>query len=122
MIEVFTRATQTLKVVGHEEVLNGAAQHLAAVSYARLGNQKEALRLWKEARRHAPSLDIIRQNMTDAKRPVGERNGAWPFAINQWFAHMWVERLERAFAVGMKRGDLAAKREVEKVLKSVPRT
>ena len=33
---------------------------------------------------------------------------------------MWVERLERAFAVGMKRGDLAAKREVEKVLKALP--
>jgi tetratricopeptide (TPR) repeat protein len=120
VIEVFTRAAQTLKAAGHEDVLNGATQHLAAVAYARQGNAKEAQRLWKEARRHAPLLDIIWQNMTDAKRPVGERNGAWPFAINQWFAHQWAERLERVFAVGMKRGDRATKREVEKILQAIP--
>jgi tetratricopeptide (TPR) repeat protein len=120
LIEVFTRATQTLQTAGHEDVLNGVTQHLAAVAYARQGNLPEAQRLWQAARRHSPSLDLIWENMTDARRPVGEQNGAWYFSFGQWVTHQWIERLERAFAIGVKRGDLAAKREVEKALKAIP--
>jgi tetratricopeptide (TPR) repeat protein len=120
VIEVFTRATQVLKAAGHEDVLNGVAQHLAAVAYARQGNLPEAQRLWQAARQHSPSLNLIWENMTDARRPVGGQNGAWYFAFNQWVTHQWIQRLERAFSIGVKRGDLAAKREVEKVLNAIP--
>lgn len=120
LVDVFTRASQAVQHSVHENVLRGMAQHLAAVSYARLGNLKEAQRLWKEAQRHDPSLQIAAENMADAKRPVGERNGAWHFAFNQWLIYSWIEHLERAFAVGSKRGEPAVRREVEKVLRSIP--
>lgn len=120
VIEVFTRATRALKAAGRDDALSGVAQHLAAVAYARQGHLPEAQRLWQAARQHSPSLDLIWENMTDARRPVGEQNGAWYFAFNQWVTHQWVQRLERAFSLGVKRGDLAAKREVEKVLNAIP--
>jgi tetratricopeptide (TPR) repeat protein len=120
VIEVFTRATHALKAAEHDDALSGVAQHLAAVAYARQGNLPEAQRLWQAARQHSPSLDLIWENMTDARHPTGEQNGAWYFAFNQWVTHEWIQRLERAFSIGVKRGDLAAKHEVEKALNAIP--
>jgi tetratricopeptide (TPR) repeat protein len=120
LVDVFARATEAPSNTGHENVLDGIMQHLAAVSYARLGNPKEAQRLWKDALRQDPSLQIARENMADARRPVGERNGAWHFAVNQWLTPTWMERLEGAFAAGVKRGEHVTPREVERVLQAIP--
>jgi len=34
-------------------------------------------------------------NLDDAKRPVAERNGAWPYGIQQWIPRDLIESLSK---------------------------
>jgi tetratricopeptide (TPR) repeat protein len=58
--------------------------HLAAVAFARRGNQKEANHYWRKALKIQPGLEFAKDNLADAAKPVGERHGPWSFSLNYW--------------------------------------
>ncbi|MFO8037892.1 MAG: tetratricopeptide repeat protein [Sodalinema sp.] len=57
--------------------------HLTAVALARTGDETRALKQWKKALKHEPNM-TVKDNLSDIRRPVGERHGAWPFSWEQW--------------------------------------
>lgn len=60
------------------------AVHMAAVSAWRLGDEKEARRIWQRLAQLDPQLEIARANQTDLKKPVGERHAPWSLTISDW--------------------------------------
>jgi tetratricopeptide (TPR) repeat protein len=60
--------------------------HLAAAAEARLGDVKQAKQHWEQALKIAPGLDAARENLTDARLPIGERHGPWAFELRQWLS------------------------------------
>ncbi|MBN1449817.1 MAG: tetratricopeptide repeat protein [Anaerolineales bacterium] len=93
--------------------------HLAAVSYARQGDMKRARALWTRAQNIEPHFAPARENLDDLKKPVEERSGAWPFALNHWIPQNWIEALGRAARKGT-RGETVLKREIKRVLREIP--
>ncbi|MDW8326589.1 MAG: tetratricopeptide repeat protein [Anaerolineales bacterium] len=70
--------------------------HYAAVAACMLGKESDARRYWQEALKHNPTLSLARANLDDLKRPVGEREGPWPFTLNYWLRENIARELERA--------------------------
>jgi tetratricopeptide (TPR) repeat protein len=74
--------------------------HYAAVASARQGRVSEAKELWTKSHSICPGLDLVCENLDDLRRPAGEREGPWPFSMNQWFPRRLVDdmrdRLEPA--------------------------
>jgi tetratricopeptide (TPR) repeat protein len=60
--------------------------HLVAVAHWRLGQEDEARRLWQEALRCSPGLEVAAENLDDLRKPAGKRHAPWPFAFNNWMA------------------------------------
>jgi len=60
--------------------------HLAGVAAAHLGEEKRARKFWKEAANTAPSFERAQANLDDLDKPPGERDGAWPFEVNDWLS------------------------------------
>lgn len=58
--------------------------HLAGVAYARMGQEDQARRHWKEALKRLPMLHQARNNLDNLDRPVGEQYAPWPFDLPQW--------------------------------------
>ncbi len=58
--------------------------HLTAVALARTGDRRRALTQWKKALKHDDPDMTVEDNLSDIRRPVGERHGAWPFSWEQW--------------------------------------
>src|SRR3970282_248645 len=53
----------------------------------------------------------------DLKKPVGERNGAWPFPFFQWIPQAWIKQMIRSAS---KRSEEAMTREMSKLLDKNP--
>jgi tetratricopeptide (TPR) repeat protein len=60
--------------------------HLAGVAAARYGDEKRAKRYWQEAVKRAPSLSRAQAQLDDLNKPIGERDGAWPFELADWLS------------------------------------
>ena len=57
---------------------------LGGVSAWRLGRGNEALALWQAAQRLDPDDELVRDALTDLKRPVGYREGPTAFPLQEW--------------------------------------
>jgi tetratricopeptide (TPR) repeat protein len=60
--------------------------HLAGAAAARLGDEKKAQKLWREASKRAPSFSRSWANLEDLEKPPGEREGPWPFEMVDWLS------------------------------------
>jgi tetratricopeptide (TPR) repeat protein len=69
--------------------------HLAAVAHYRQGKEDEARRLWEDALRRAPALEMARLNLADLRRPVAQRHAAWPFGIQYWMSKATLDALDQ---------------------------
>jgi tetratricopeptide (TPR) repeat protein len=58
--------------------------HLAGVAAMRLGQEDDARRYWKEALKLDPDFDLTKDNLTNLKQPLGERDTAWAYTLNYW--------------------------------------
>ncbi len=69
--------------------------HLAAVSAWRLGQEGEARGWWKIASRDAanPMIETVRENLSDLKKPAGERHAPWPFSFGYWIREATIQEL-----------------------------
>jgi predicted Zn-dependent protease len=101
VIDVYRRAQKHLGRKADAALLP-LFHHLAAVSYACLDNEREARQLWKKALAQSPSLQVAQDNLDDIQLPIGERNGAWHFPIQQWLPAQWVRQLERLTSSSLK--------------------
>jgi len=53
--------------------------YLARVAAARLGQEREARRYFRQALKFQPSLSRAADNLADMRKPVGQRDGPWAF-------------------------------------------
>jgi tetratricopeptide (TPR) repeat protein len=78
----------------------GLFLHLAAVALCRQGQEGEARRLWQDALRRAPDLELAAANLEDLRQPAGKRHAPWPFAFRYWLQqsalNALVARVDRA--------------------------
>lgn len=80
---------------GKPHALSPMLLHLAAVASYRLGNEKEARRLWREAVKQQPSFALAGESLADLDLPPGERNVPWYWPINYWFPADFRQGLEQ---------------------------
>lgn len=88
--------------------------HLAGVAAARLGDEKKAQKLWQEAIKRLPSFSRTRANLEDLEKPLGERDGPWPFEMADWLS-------PRLFEDFIKSVEPAAKSNNENAIKAATR-
>ena len=119
VVSVYERAR---KNVGRDadKMLGAHSHHMAAVSHARLGNTREAKRLWNRALSQSPTMTIAEDNLDDIALPVGERNGAWHFPFQQWITRDWIPRLERILRENAHRSADRLRREYERAFATTP--
>ena len=86
--------------------------HLAAVATAREGNWRAAQDMWRRAIQIQPNLEMAQENLADAKRPVGERHGPWPFGMRNWIPNGTIESLAAAMEKHATEGDKQAQDQV----------
>jgi len=67
--------------------------HLGAVAALRLDRVAEAKRLWKMALDVSPEFDLAVDNLEDLDLPPEERNGPWPFAVQEWLPETTIKDL-----------------------------
>lgn len=91
--------------------------HLAAVSFARQGSPDRARQLWQKTLKLDRHFQPAQENLDDLKKPVGERHGAWPFALPQWVPVAWIERVA---SVVMKHNEAAIRRDLKRLLQENP--
>lgn len=60
--------------------------HLAGVAAARLGREREARRYWHQALKLQPNFSRAADNLTDLRKPVGQRHGPWAFNLYEWLS------------------------------------
>ncbi|TVP64514.1 MAG: hypothetical protein EA342_16265 [Leptolyngbya sp. LCM1.Bin17] len=58
--------------------------HLTAVALARTSDEPRALKQWKTALKRSPGMTLAKENLSDFRRSVGQRHGAWPLSWEQW--------------------------------------
>lgn len=71
----------------------GQLYHFAAVAALRQGHEAEARRLWLRAIELNPGLELARANLSDLRKPIGERHAPWPFNFNQWVSQTAINSL-----------------------------
>ncbi|MCG3121329.1 MAG: Beta-barrel assembly-enhancing protease [bacterium] len=72
--------------------------HLGGVAAARLGDEKRARQLWEAGLQNNPGWRRTRENLDDLEKPLGEREGAWPFETADWFSRRLYDDLINTFA------------------------
>jgi tetratricopeptide (TPR) repeat protein len=79
--------------------------HLTAVAAARQGDHRQARKHWQRALEIAPGFELALENLADAKLPIGERHGPWPYSINYWVSETTIAELAAAFDPPASRRD-----------------
>ncbi|MGF1536997.1 MAG: tetratricopeptide repeat protein [Elainellaceae cyanobacterium] len=81
----------------------GAAMfhHLSAVALARTGDTKRAISQWKKVSSRQEIAVIAQENLTDIRRAVSKRHGAWPFDWNQWLTTAATVELKQSLEAGL---------------------
>lgn len=90
--------------------------HLAAVASYRLGDEKTAWRLWREAVKLAPSLDMAQESLGEKRLPVGERDVPWYWPFQYWFPQDFGKLLEMHFGKTVHR---ISEKGIERAMKSL---
>lgn len=90
--------------------------HLVAVALARCDRLEGAKKHWDIALSTPSSKRAIaQQNRHDLRRPVGQRHGAWPFSLTEWFPPKTVKAFRQIFS-SLNQGHNA--RKLESTLKT----
>ena len=69
--------------------------HLAAVASYRLGDEKSAWKLWRQALRIFPSFDMAQECLADKWLSVGEREVPWYWSFAYWFPNDFGKLVEK---------------------------
>lgn len=128
LLEAFTYLGDAAAVVSVYEDLQrakdhqGAAdspliQHWTAVAYSRLGDDKQARKLWQKALKTVPSMTVAEENLAELKKPLGKRAKAWPFSFAQWVPSAWIEEFVR---IGFTARSSALERKFRQVFERNP--
>lgn len=72
--------------------------HLAGVAAARLGDEKRARTLWQEAIKRFPFFTRSAKNLEDLEKPTGEREGPWPFELEDWLSPRILDEFKKMVA------------------------
>ena len=72
---------------------NPILYHMAAVAAMRLGREAHARRYWKQALKLSPGLELVRDNLSDLRKPVGQRHGPWSFSFPNWVTQKAIDDL-----------------------------
>jgi tetratricopeptide (TPR) repeat protein len=94
--------------------------HLAAVAECRLGYDEAAERLWQKSLKIAPGNGHARQNLDDARKPAGERNGPWSFPLNHWLSQQMVDDMQTELGKVTARDEEAHQQALERFLQKRP--
>ena len=89
LLEVYRRA----EAYGYHKppFANPLLHHLAAVAALRLGHEKQARDLWRQALKLNSNFALARANLADLQQPVEKRHAPWPFPLSQWVAQQILE-------------------------------
>jgi Flp pilus assembly protein TadD len=91
VIDAFDRAQ--MKAKEWKRSAPALLYHLAAAAKLRLGREVEARKLWRQAQKLAPHLDVARENLADLSNPPGERHAPWALPMNRWVPKSHLEQL-----------------------------
>ncbi|MBU0499684.1 MAG: tetratricopeptide repeat protein [Gammaproteobacteria bacterium] len=72
----------------------GLMKHMGAVCHARTGKMGAANKLWHEALKANPGLDLARKNLTDLDLRVRDREGAWLLPLHEHIPYRWLEQVQ----------------------------
>jgi tetratricopeptide (TPR) repeat protein len=104
-----------------ERFANPMVYHLAAVAMLRLGREKKARRMWKQALKTHPGFDLARENLEDLDLAVGERHGPWPFPSGNWLGQSAMRDLESLVKrIGTKKEDRQISSAVRRYMLKYP--
>lgn len=67
--------------------------HLAAAAHLRLGDERQARKLWQRALDIAPGFNLSKDNLDDLRNPIGERHAPWFFEQGNWITPRLAEDL-----------------------------
>lgn len=115
VLATFERAQQDPAPRGAEMAL---LYHLAAVAELRQGREHAALRLWQQALKLNPGLEIARANLADMRKPIGQRHAPWPYDFAHWVSSTTIAQI--AEAVGTHRGNEVPTRAIRTFLAQRP--
>lgn len=138
-LELFMKQVETLAYVGEDQALlevyqraaargyhnppltNPGLHHLTAVAALRLGQEKQARDLWRQALKLRPGLGVARDNLADLQQPVEKRHAPWSFSLQQWVPPPVLESVRKQWprAAGSRRKD-ASREAVLRILKQHP--
>jgi tetratricopeptide (TPR) repeat protein len=68
--------------------------HLAATAHMRLGNEREARKLWQRALAIAPGFRLAKENLDDLRNSIGERHAPWFFEQGNWITPRFAQDLQ----------------------------
>jgi tetratricopeptide (TPR) repeat protein len=108
---------------GHLEppFVNPVLYHLAAVAAMRLERENQARRYWKQALKLSPGLELARDNLSDLRKPAGERHAPWPFSFPNWVTQKAIDDLGRHLEPAFQRGkEEAVTRAARRYLRQHP--
>ncbi len=102
-------------------VVNPILYHYRGVAAARTGNTRLARQSWQMVLKIDPTFDLAKENLADLKKPVGEREGAWPLTARSWISQKTIDGLEQLFSrQEAKSHPKAVERETQRFLKRHP--
>lgn len=84
---------------------NALFLHLVAVASWRLGKEKEARRMWKEALKLEPGFSLAQDQLDDLAQTPSQRNGPWAFPLPNWVADSTLRALAKAVSAAARRKD-----------------
>lgn len=94
VLMIFEKAKQA----GEEEELNGLALHWVASAFFVTGDEKNAKKYWRKARKAEPTLEFAEDNLTALKKPLGDRDCPQIFDIDAWLSRSVFTKLDTMLA------------------------
>ena len=88
----------TKQGVTKDATANPIGLHLAAVAAWRLGHERKARALWRQALENDPHFDLAQANLDDLAKPVAERHAPWPFEMGNWLTSRTMSDLRAKIA------------------------
>jgi tetratricopeptide (TPR) repeat protein len=88
---------QTQKA-GEEKELNGLSLHWVASAFFVTGDEKNAKKYWRKARKKDPTLEFPDDNLAALKKTVAERDCPQILSIDSWLSRKHFSALEKMIA------------------------
>ncbi len=90
--------------------------HLAAAAAYRLGNEKSAWQLWRQAVKLQPSFELAQECLAERSLPVSERDIPWYWSFPYWFPQDFGQLLEKYLGTNIQQ---MSEKRVERGMKSL---